>query len=283
MQIEVAAAQIPIGWDIDQNLTWIADAVRDAGNADLLVLPEGSISGYDPDLTGLQELTPETVEGAIEEVAATAARHGVHVFCGSLLYDTRAWCNAALSISPSGLGGIYRKVNLATRERGRLMAGDQLKVFPTELGEPGVAVGCQICRELRFAEQWHALARCGAQLFAYLTYAAERNAPEDVWRSHLISRAAETQRFVIASNVADPHQHCPTMIVTPRGEVLAEAERGSTELIRATIDLSAVADSYLDQQRDDVVRIEACASACSSRTPFANELRTLRGRGPTSS
>jgi predicted amidohydrolase len=52
-----------------------------------------------------------------------------------------------------------------------------------------------------------------------------------VWRSYRISRAAETQRFVIAANVADRHQHCPTMIITPTGEVLAEAERGEIELI----------------------------------------------------
>jgi predicted amidohydrolase len=256
MQIEVAAAQIPVGWDIDQNLAWIANAVRDSGDADVLVLPEGSVSGYDPDLTGINELAPETVERAIEDVAAIVARHRVHLFCGSLLWVAGAWCNAALHISPRGVGEIHRKVNLATRERDRLTAGDQLTVFPLDLDGQGIVVGCQICRELRFPEQWHALARHGAQLFAYLTYAADLDGPEGVWRSHLISRAAETQRFVVAANIADVHQHCPTMIVSPNGEVLAEAQRGAIEQIRATIDLGAVADSYLDQQRDDVVRIE---------------------------
>jgi predicted amidohydrolase len=180
----------------------------------------------------------------------------VHVFCGSLLCSGGEWSNAALHFSSNGPPGLYHKVNIATCERGRLTAGNELPVFVLEPGGHGITVGCQICRELRFPEQWHWLARSGVQLFAYLTHAADPGAPEGVWRSHLISRAAETQRFVVSANVADSHQHCPTMIVSPQGEVLAEADPGGPEVIRATIDPTAVADWYLDQQRRDVVEIK---------------------------
>ncbi len=70
-----------------------------------------------------------------------------------------------------------------------------------------------------------------------------------MWRAHLISRAAETQRFVLAANVAGPHQHCPTMIVSPRGQVLAEAATGQAEIVRHTIDLAATQDGYLSQRQ----------------------------------
>jgi predicted amidohydrolase len=118
-----------------------------------------------------------------------------------------------------------------------------------------VVAGIQLCREIRFPEQWHCLARQGARLLIYLTYAVNPAEPPGVWRAHLISRAAETQRFVLAANVADPGQHCPTMIVSPRGEVVAEAAPGSTATLRATLDLGRTRDAYLSQQRGDVVSI----------------------------
>lgn len=104
----------------------------------------------------------------------------------------------------------------------------------------------QLRREIRFAEQWHCLARAGAQLLPYLTYAANPAEPAGVWRAHLISRATQTQRYVVAANVADPSQHCPTMIVSPGGEVLEEANPDAT-VIRHQIDLTAVRDGYLKQ------------------------------------
>jgi predicted amidohydrolase len=89
----------------------------------------------------------------------------------------------------------------------------------------------------------------------YLTYAANPAEPPGVWRAHLISRAAETQRFVLAANVAHGSQHCPTMIVSPRGHVLAAAPAGSTTTLELTIDLAGTRDTYLRQQRGDVISI----------------------------
>jgi predicted amidohydrolase len=89
----------------------------------------------------------------------------------------------------------------------------------------------------------------------YLTYAASPAEPPGVWRAHLISRAAETQRFVLAANVADGRQHCPTMVVSPRGQVLAEAPYGAAATLELTIDLADIRDGYLSQQRDDVVSL----------------------------
>ena len=56
-------------------------------------------------------------------------------------------------------------------------------------------------------------------------------------RSHLISRAAENQRFLLAANVADLDQHCPTMAISPRGEVHGELAPGATGVLRVTLDL----------------------------------------------
>lgn len=76
------------------------------------------------------------------------------------------------------------------------------------------------------------LARAGADVFAYLTNAVGDRRQTDVWRSHLISRAAETQRFVVGANTAHHEQKCPTMIVTPTGEVVWEVSSSAQEVDR---------------------------------------------------
>jgi predicted amidohydrolase len=137
-----------------------------------------------------------------------------------------------------------------------------LLALPAGAGSPDAAagagpisVGVQLCRELKYPEQWQVLARRGAQLLAYLTYAANPQLAAGVWRSHLISRAAETQRFVLAANVAHHDQHCPSLVVTPRGEVVAEAAGTTPQALHADLDLAEISDCVLSQQRRDVVAV----------------------------
>lgn len=240
-------AQVPVSWDIEQNLRYVREAIGQSRAGDLILLPEGMLSGYGDDLSPLDDAArAETVTRAADAVAELAERRGVHVFCGSLIRDQDAWWNAALYFGPHGERWHYRKINLAMGERGRLRAGDQLA--PVSLGT--VTVGVQICRELRFPEQWRHLVDAGAEVLVYLTHAANPAEAAGVWRSHLISRAAENQRFVLACNVAEPLQHCPSMIISPRGEVLAETSSTAVEILRSTIDLDQIGNWYLDQRRD---------------------------------
>jgi predicted amidohydrolase len=257
VNVNVLAGQIPITWNILDNVTSVRSVLELANVEDLVVLPEGTISGYDDQLTGLETLNPEEVTEAIDAIAEMVRERNVHLFCGSLLPDGGNWSNAAIYFSPTGGRQIYRKVNLATGERKKLIAGSQLAVFNLLLNDEPVAVSPQLCRELRFPDQWHVPARQGAKLFVYLTHAANRSESLSVWRSHLVSRAAETQRFVVSANVAHPDRHCPTMIVSPSGEVIAEAFGPESVTIRASINVGAVSNRYIDQQRSDVVRISS--------------------------
>lgn len=257
MNVNVLAGQVPITWNILDNVNSVRSVLELANMEDLVVLPEGAISGYDDQLTGLETLNPEEVTEAIDTISEMVRKRNVHLFCGTLLPDGRDWSNAAIYFSPKGGRQIYRKVNLATGERKRLIAGSQLPVFNLLFDGGPVAVSPQLCRELRFPDQWHVPARQGAKLFVYLTHAANRSELLSVWRSHLVSRAAETQRFVIAANVAHPDRHCPTIIVSPSGEVIAEVLGPEPATIRASIDVGMVSNWYIDQQRSDVVRINS--------------------------
>lgn len=255
MRVPVAVAQVPVGWSVRRNVGTVLDAIGAVGPGTVLVLPECALSGYDDQLSGLDGLDPAGLAAARDEVAGAARRSGVHVFCGTLLAERGRWWNAACYFPPDGEPWVYRKVNLAMHERGRLAAGAALPTAAARLPTGVLRAGVQLCREIRFPEQWACLARQGAQVLIYLTYAVNPAEPPGVWRAHLISRAAETQRFVLAANVAGQHQHCPTMIVSPRGQVLAEAATCGTEILRHTIDLAATQDGYLSQQRADLVTV----------------------------
>ncbi|MEV4349665.1 carbon-nitrogen hydrolase family protein [Actinoplanes sp. NPDC049596] len=255
MRMSIVAAQVPAVWNVGANLATVRDVVGESRAGDVVVLPEGMLSGYGEDLTPLDTLDPAEVLGAVDEVARLAAYRRVLIFCGSLLPAEGGWCNTGLFFPAGGETRVYRKINLAMNERGRLRPGDELPTIAIPHPEGALTAGVQLCREIRFPEQWQHLAAAGAQLFVYLTNAANPREPAGVWRSHLISRAAENQRFLASANIPHPDQHCPTMLISPRGEVLAELPTGHPDLLRHTIDLTETADWYLNQRRQDVLSL----------------------------
>ena len=253
VEISVIAAQMAVTWDVEGNLASIAGVLADARPGEVVVFPEGALSGYGADLTPLGELETSVLARAVEAVGKVTRERAVHVFCGSLIHEDGVWWNGALYFSPSGRRWTYRKINLAMNERGLVAAGSDLPTLRVRAGGLSFDVGVQICREIRFPEQWQYLADTGAQVFVYLTHAANPGEPPGVWRSHLVSRAAENQRWVIAANAAAAHQHCPSMVVSPRGEVVAELDAGEVGVVRATIVPDDAGSWYLGQRRRDVV------------------------------
>jgi predicted amidohydrolase len=147
----------------------------DGGAGTVLVLPEAVLSGHDDRLSGLDGLKPGELARAGATIAAAAQDNGVHVLYGTLLPEHGRWWNAAVYCPPAGESWVYRKVNLATHERGRLAAGSAL----------------------------------------------------------------------------------PTLRMTlPTGDILvAEAPAGAIATLDLTLDLASNRDTYLSQQRDDVVSI----------------------------
>ncbi|GIE83196.1 hypothetical protein Aph02nite_91460 [Actinoplanes philippinensis] len=248
MPLSVVIAQVPVVWDVEANLATVRGVLDGTAPGDVVIFPEGMLSGYAEDLSPLDTMDPDGIRRAVAGLAAGNRRH---VFLGSLYPDEAGWSNAAVHLSPGREPQIYRKINLAVNERGRLVPGDGLPTF--RVG--GTTAAVQLCREIRFPEQWQHLATAGAAFFAYLTNAANPREPQGVWRSHLISRAAENQRFVLSANIPDPHQHCPSMIVSPRGEVLAELPMGRPGILRHTIDPAESSAWYLDQRRQDVIAL----------------------------
>jgi predicted amidohydrolase len=253
--MHVAAVQCPVRMDVGANLRDLEVAVTALAPQTLVVAPEGLLSGYLPKPGFIAELDDTVTAQAVEQARALAERSQVHLVVGACIRIDGVWRNSSLYFGPKGRTWRYDKINLAQSERGDFTPGNSLPVIDIHLNGRPVRLGVQMCREIRYPEQWRWLAMQRAQVIAYVNNAIGSTDGYEVWRSHVISRAAETQRFIIGANNAAADQTCTTLIVAPTGRVIAEAPVGETATVTAEIDLSEVSAWVIDQARDDVVAI----------------------------
>ncbi len=251
MGISILVGQFPIRHSVAANLREIQGILTQSHPGDLVVLPEGALSGYSDDLSFLESLDPTEVSAALDTLAADSARCEVDLWLGACQREGGKWSNTGVGLTPYGERHTYRKVNLATHERGVFQPGDELPVFDLRTPDGDVRVGVQLCRDLRYPEQWAYLARHGAQVILHLNNAKGVPRARRVWSSQLISRAVDTKRLVVSANTSAPNQNCPTM-VAPNGEVLAEIVSDDTRTVRLELELGRVSDWYLSQARADL-------------------------------
>lgn len=252
MRASVVCAPFPMTFDVAENLRRMVKILEQCDTHDIVVFPEGSLSGYSDDITFLASMDQEWVAEGLDILHAVAREKTLHVFAGACRLDEQGWRNQAYYLAPHGERTVYNKANLATHERGHFVPGDSLPLFHLSLPEGILRVGVQLCREVRFPGQWRVLSESGAELFVYMTHAVNDALHRSVWRSHLISRAAENQRWVAAVNVAHEAQLCPSMLIDPAGLVISELVSPEAGLLRTAIDTDAVSNWYLSQRRTDL-------------------------------
>jgi predicted amidohydrolase len=257
MSLTAVVAQFPIALSIQSNLEIIDSVLEQTKAGDLVIFPEGSISGYSMDTSFLKQINHRELIEGLEHIKKEAERRKINVWVGACINLDGKWFNTAQGFTADGQSYIYHKINLANHERGIFTAGNKLPVFELNMQMGKVKVGLQICRELRYPEQWGWLARCGAQVILHLNNAIGSDLFQPVWKSHLISRAAETQRFVLSANNAAAKQGSPTIAISPDGTVMGEIVSAELDVLRVELDLSKVSNWYLEQSRSDVVTIKA--------------------------
>ena len=255
MLINAIVTQFPVSLSIQENLDAISAVVEKTKVGDLALFPEGSVSGYSTDLAFLDKIDHQELQNGLDFLQGKARERQINLWVGACVPENGNWYNTAFGFTPDGKRYVYRKINLANHERGRFSTGSELPVFRLQTPDGEVSVGIQICRELRYPEQWGWLARQGAQIILHLNNAIDYDQYQPVWKSHLISRAAEAQRFVLSANNAAQKQISPTIAIAPNGQVLAEIVSSRTESVRIPLDLSQVSNLNLDQCRTDVVAL----------------------------
>lgn len=252
-KISVIVSQFPIKLNIKENLKNILVVLSNAKPDDLIIFPEGSLSGYDEDPTFTNEINLTELSDSLKFLQDYILKRHLHIIFGTCLKENGKWYNAGIYYGTNSKNHIYRKINLATSERGYFTEGSDLSVFEIQLQDVNIKVAIQLCREIRFPEQWKYLAKKGTEIFVYLTNAIGDDKQVPIWRSHLISRAAENQRFVLGANNAQKNQKCPSMIIKPNGEVIWEVLSDLAEQKRCKINIDEISNWYLDQSREDVM------------------------------
>jgi len=264
MSLTAIVVQFPVTLSIQSNLEIIDSVLEQTNAGDWVIFPEGSVSGYSTDTAFLEQINRHELTTGLSHIQKETERRKINVWVGACINDDGKWFNTAHSFTADGKTQIYRKINLANHERGAFSPGNDLPVFEVNTSDGKVMVGIQICRELRYPEQWGWLARCGAQVILHLNNAVGDNSFQPVWKSHLISRAAETQRFVLSVNNAAPKQVSPTIAIAPNGQVMDEIVSAELGILRVELDLSKVSNWYLDQSRTDIVAIKSNKEALST-------------------
>jgi len=210
-----------------------------ASGADLLLLPEMYLSGYNigPAAARRLAVTPEGLTPARE----IARNHAIALVFGypELVDDTVA--NAAVLIGPDGeIMMNYRKSHLFG-ELDRAMFKSVGSDFPlATLG--GFKIGLLICYDIEFPEPARRLALAGADILLIPT---AQMAPYEQVAKHVIpTRAYESQIFVAYANHSGASDGLDyiglSSICGPDGAVLAAAGRGE-EIIYATCDADHLA------------------------------------------
>lgn len=243
MTVRLAVAQTaPRVGDVEHNLREIESVIAGvASRADLLVLPELFTTGYrregmdhvalaepipgGPSVTRLARLAGDAHLALVGTVLEAA---------DGLVFDT------AVVIGPAGeLLATYRKTHLYPAERRHFAPGDRL--VTAEAAD--IRLGLAICFEHAFPEIFTELALAGAQLVAIPS--AVPVGYEYLLDLRTRARAQDNQLFVAAANLVGfdgETRWCgESMIVSPRGEVLARAGSEGPAVILADIDPGDIA------------------------------------------
>jgi predicted amidohydrolase len=235
--IDVAAVQFAATpGAVERNRARFATLAREhAGGADLIVAPELLPSGYDLAVLAAQgDALAEPLDGpTTTQAAELAAELGSTIVVGLLERDGDVRYDSVVVVDAGGLLGTYRKTHLYPPERAHFASGDRLTTVPTGAGR----LGLMICFEHAFPEVATALALAGSEILVIPS--AVPYGYEHLLRLRTRARAQDNQVFAIAANLAGDVFCGGSLIVDPRGDVVAEAGTGD-EVVRATIDLAEI-------------------------------------------
>ena len=239
--MRIAAIQHDVVWeDRAANHAALAGPVARAVDegAELVVLSETFSTGFSM-TPGIGE--PEGGSSA-QWLLDRAQHHGVWVggSCAEIAAGETLPYNSFVLAGPDGTVHRYRKLHPFTYagEHERYRAGS--RPLTVQVGD--LRVSLFVCYDLRFADGFWALA---PDTDVYLVPANWPAARREHWTTLLRARAIENQAYVVGVNrvgtAGDGTEHAgDSRIISPLGELLAEAGDGETVLL-ADVDPAEVA------------------------------------------
>ncbi len=230
-KFKIALAQISCKpGDKKGNLAKIEQAAKKAAKqgADLLVLPEMSLTGYVV-RDQIYELA-ERIPGSSTNLAEKISREtGVHMIFGMPELSPKAQAtihNTAVLVSPKGLVGKYHKMYLPTHsmfeEKRYFRPGYRTSVFDTDLGK----IGLVICYDIYFPEVTRLIRLEGAQLIVCIS--ASPAVRQSFFETLTSARAIENTAFLAFVNLTGVEDGLQfwggSRLIGPNGRVLVQAK-----------------------------------------------------------
>ncbi|MBT3382057.1 MAG: carbon-nitrogen hydrolase family protein [Lentisphaerae bacterium] len=254
MKLRVAAAQIPVSRDIDVNAAVIERAIAYAADqgADLLLTPEGSLSGYCADFDSSKAAE------ALEQLTTQARTRGVGLALGTCSREADGKCyNQIRFYERDGTYlGFHSKIlrcgTLEDQPRGEINSYAATPLSSFSLG--GVHIGGLICNDMWANPKCtpmpdphlsHQLCQRGARLILHAVHGGSRDDSQSsrtarmYHEANLLIRAAASELWIVTVDACSPlGQPCsaPSGVVTPSGEWAYRAAPQGEELFTYTID-----------------------------------------------
>lgn len=251
--VRIAALQMISGPNIADNLETAGRLVAEAVDegAQMVALPEyfPIIGAADADRVRAREVYGN---GPIQDwLAATAARHDVWIFAGSIPltatthYQMR---NSSLVFNDGGdCVARYDKIHLFSFKKGDESYNEAAFIeagnTPVAVDTPFGRVALSICYDLRFPELYRSL---GPVDLIMVPAAFTETTGRAHWEILLRARAIENQCYVLAVGQGGQHEngrltHGNSMIIDPWGEILDRKMKGPGVVI-ADLDHGRIAE-----------------------------------------
>jgi predicted amidohydrolase len=219
-----------------------AEEAKERG-CELVLFPELIVTGY----LAPAEVIPlaEPLDGpSVRALARAASRLGMAMAFGLAELDQEqdVRYNSMVVLDKRGaIAAVYHKMHLWASEKEWARGGADLPVFEMD----GVACSGWICYDTRFPELARMAALKGAEVGLVSTAWL---GPGEEWELALRARALDNSIFVAGADIISPNPalRCRglSMIVDPKGRVLARAEPGQEGVIYAVLK-----QDQLDAQR----------------------------------
>jgi predicted amidohydrolase len=253
--MRVAGIQMVVTRDVERNVAALSKAIREASSAgaEILLTPEGALSGYTP------EFDPDIVEKALAQVTALAKAQRLGLALGTCFRESDGLTyNQLRFYAPDGeYLGYHSKIlccgSLGDSPEGEICdyATTELKVF--SFG--GVAIGGLICNDMwanpactpghdTFLSRQ--LAKMGAQVIFHAVNGGRDDSPwskEVVWSFHesnLRMRAAAAKTWIVTVDNCGPTTSlcsAPSGVLNPQGEWVCRTKNRGEQLFVHTIEL----------------------------------------------
>lgn len=232
----------PVPADTDAAISRLRDAAGRAASqgAQLLVVPEASVTGYNIPPDVMQKVA-ERADGPVAESIADICRsHNIAIGYGFAEKDSNGYYNCVQLIDRHGERRVsYRKTHLWGELDKSLFSAGHTLTAPVTI--EGWNIGILICYDVEFPECARELALRGAELIIVPTGLMQpwREVAEKV----VPVRAYENQLYIAYTNYCgserELHYEGRSVVAGPNGEDLARAGQ-QPEMLLATLDKNSL-------------------------------------------